>query len=179
MPYRVQKIEDFVQQLESGDLKLRVRVLEVLKADILFNFFDVVLSTCIQMNWVWFECWPNLKLPPFIYLWCLVVQWVVPSQNWSAPLRRLISHLVLVPGCRYIIYILTLMLSLSFPLSQKSERAARKATIIQMATLYTALGGTLLNVGVALNGQGNQLIANGSFVGAGIEPLIPFPPNFL
>lgn len=52
MPYRVQKIEDFVQQLESGDLKLRVRVLEVLKADILFYFFDVVLSTCIQMNWV-------------------------------------------------------------------------------------------------------------------------------
>lgn len=112
MPYRVQKIEDFVQQLESGDLKLRVRVLEVLKADILFYFFDVVLSTCIQMNWVWFECWPNLKLHPFIYLWCLVVQWVVPSQNWSAPLRRLIGYLVLVPGCRYIIYILTLMLSL-------------------------------------------------------------------
>lgn len=29
MPYRIQKIEEFVQQLESGDLKLRVRVLEV------------------------------------------------------------------------------------------------------------------------------------------------------
>lgn len=29
MPYRVQRIEEFVQQLESGDLKLRVRVLEV------------------------------------------------------------------------------------------------------------------------------------------------------
>jgi len=29
MPYRVQRIEDFVGQLESGDLKLRVRVLEV------------------------------------------------------------------------------------------------------------------------------------------------------
>ncbi|KAJ3698251.1 hypothetical protein LUZ61_001956 [Rhynchospora tenuis] len=77
MPYRVQKIEDFVQQLESGDLKLRVRVLE-------------------------------------------------------------------------------------------SERAARKATILQMATMYTALGGTLLNVGVTLNSQGNQLFANGSFVGAGV-----------
>ncbi|KAJ4815678.1 Protein kinase superfamily protein [Rhynchospora pubera] len=77
MPYRVQKIEDFVQQLESGDLKLRVRVLE-------------------------------------------------------------------------------------------SERAARKATILQMATMYTALGGTLLNVGVTLNSQGNQLVANGSFVGAGV-----------
>lgn len=77
MPYRIQRIEDFVGQLESGDLKLRVRVLE-------------------------------------------------------------------------------------------SERAARKATVLQMATMYTALGGTLLNVGVTLNSQGNQIIANGSFIGAGI-----------
>ena len=29
MPYSVQRIEEFVKQLESGDLKLRVRVLEV------------------------------------------------------------------------------------------------------------------------------------------------------
>lgn len=29
MPYRVQRIEEFVNQLEAGDLKLRVRVLEV------------------------------------------------------------------------------------------------------------------------------------------------------
>lgn len=29
MPYRVQRIEEFVKQLETGDLKLRVRVLEV------------------------------------------------------------------------------------------------------------------------------------------------------
>lgn len=29
MPYRVQQIEEFVKQLESGDLKLRVRVMEV------------------------------------------------------------------------------------------------------------------------------------------------------
>ncbi|KAG2633995.1 hypothetical protein PVAP13_2NG297600 [Panicum virgatum] len=81
MPYRIQRIEDFVGQLESGDLKLRVRVLE-------------------------------------------------------------------------------------------SERAARKATVLQMATMYTALGGTLLNVGVTLNSQGNsqgnQIIANGSFIAAGI-----------
>ncbi|AQK66300.1 Protein kinase superfamily protein [Zea mays] len=77
MPYRIQRIEDFVGQLETGDLKLRVRVLE-------------------------------------------------------------------------------------------SERAARKATVLQMATMYTALGGTLLNVGVTLNSQGNQIIANGSFIGAGI-----------
>ncbi|XWS75904.1 hypothetical protein CRYUN_Cryun01aG0131700 [Craigia yunnanensis] len=31
MPYRVQQIEEFVKQLESGDLRLRVRVLEVMR----------------------------------------------------------------------------------------------------------------------------------------------------
>ncbi|KAL7216455.1 hypothetical protein ACSBR1_028403 [Camellia fascicularis] len=77
MPYRVQQIEEIVKQLESGDLKLRVRVLE-------------------------------------------------------------------------------------------SERAARKATILQMATMYTVLGGTLLNLGVTLGNQGTQVIANGSFIGAGV-----------
>ncbi|CAN1121179.1 Protein ACTIVITY OF BC1 COMPLEX KINASE 7, chloroplastic [Linum perenne] len=77
MPYRVQRIEEFVKQLESGDVKLRVRVLE-------------------------------------------------------------------------------------------SERAARKATILQMATMYTVLGGTLINLGVTFGSQGSQLIANGSFVGAGV-----------
>lgn len=30
MPYRVQRMEDILKQLESGDLKLRVRVLEVM-----------------------------------------------------------------------------------------------------------------------------------------------------
>jgi hypothetical protein len=71
--------------------------------------------------------------------------------------------------------------TLSLSQSEKSERAARKATILQMATMYTALGGTLLNIGVTLNSQGNQLIANGSFVGAGIEPLFfshPFSSQF-
>ncbi|XP_038902224.1 protein ACTIVITY OF BC1 COMPLEX KINASE 7, chloroplastic [Benincasa hispida] len=77
MPYRIQKIEEFVQQLESGDLKLRVRVLE-------------------------------------------------------------------------------------------SERAARKATILQMATMYTVMVGTLLNLGITLSSQGNQAVASGSFVGAGV-----------
>ncbi|XP_022985714.1 protein ACTIVITY OF BC1 COMPLEX KINASE 7, chloroplastic-like [Cucurbita maxima] len=77
MPYRVQKIEEFVQQLESGDLKLRVRVLE-------------------------------------------------------------------------------------------SERAARKATILQMTTMYTVMGGTLLNLGITLISQGNQAVAGGSFIGAGV-----------
>lgn len=77
MPYRIQRIEDFVKQLEAGDLKLRVRVLE-------------------------------------------------------------------------------------------SERAARKATILQMATMYTVLGGTLLNLGVTFSNQGSQVFANGSFIGAGV-----------
>ncbi|XP_010551963.1 PREDICTED: uncharacterized protein LOC104822435 [Tarenaya hassleriana] len=77
MPTRIQRIEEFVKQLESGDMKLRVRVLE-------------------------------------------------------------------------------------------SERAARKATILQMATMYTVLGGTLLNLGVTFSNQGSQVIANGSFIGAGI-----------
>ncbi|KAJ8486040.1 hypothetical protein OPV22_018525 [Ensete ventricosum] len=77
MPYRIQRIEEFIKQLESGDLKLRVRVLE-------------------------------------------------------------------------------------------SERAARKASVLQMATMYTALSGTLLNVGVTLSSQGNETIANGSFIGAGV-----------
>ncbi|KAK6116308.1 hypothetical protein DH2020_049935 [Rehmannia glutinosa] len=79
MPYRVQQIEDIVKQLESGDLKLRVRVLE-------------------------------------------------------------------------------------------SERAARKATILQMATIYTVFGGTLLNLGMTFSNQGSEVIANGSFVAAA-------PPN--
>ncbi|KAH1211236.1 Protein ACTIVITY OF BC1 COMPLEX KINASE 7, chloroplastic [Glycine max] len=77
MPYRVQRIEEFTKQLEAGDLKLRVRVLE-------------------------------------------------------------------------------------------SERAARKATGLQMATMYTVLGGTLLNLGITMSSQGNITIANGSFIGAGI-----------
>lgn len=77
MPSRVQQIEEIVKQLESGDLKLRVRVLE-------------------------------------------------------------------------------------------SERAARKATMLQMATMYTVLGGSLLNLGVTFSNQGSQMIANGSFIGAGV-----------
>ncbi|KAJ0733373.1 putative ABC-type Cd(2+) transporter [Helianthus annuus] len=77
MPYRVQRIEEFVKQLEVGDLKLRVRVLE-------------------------------------------------------------------------------------------SERAARKATMLQMATMYTVIGGTLINLGVAFSTLGKQLLAKGSFVAAGI-----------
>ncbi|KAK2648044.1 hypothetical protein Ddye_015533 [Dipteronia dyeriana] len=65
MPYRVQRIKEFVKQLEAGDIKLRVRVLE-------------------------------------------------------------------------------------------SERAARKATMLQMATMHAVFGGTLLTLGVTFSSQGSQ-----------------------
>ena len=55
----------------------------------------------------------------------------------------------------------------------QSERAARKATVLQMATMYTVLGGTLVNLGVTFGSQGSQLIANGSFIGAGNQKLSP------
>ncbi|XVF71724.1 hypothetical protein PTKIN_Ptkin12aG0062600 [Pterospermum kingtungense] len=80
MPYRIRRIEEFAEQLESGEQKLHVRVLE-------------------------------------------------------------------------------------------SERAARKARILQMATMHTVLGGALINIGAFLISSeelGCQLIAKGSFIGAGI-----------
>ncbi|PIN20363.1 putative unusual protein kinase [Handroanthus impetiginosus] len=83
MPYRIQKIEDIVKQLESGDLKLRVRVLE-------------------------------------------------------------------------------------------SERAAKKATILHMGTIYTVLGGTLVNLGMTLSNQGSRLIANSLFIGAAVFVVLFF-----
>ena len=42
-----------------------------------------------------------------------------------------------------------------------------------MATMYTVLGGTLLSLGVTLSNQGSQVIANGSYVGAGKLVLTP------
>ncbi|KAK4397706.1 protein ACTIVITY OF BC1 COMPLEX kinase, chloroplastic [Sesamum angolense] len=96
MPYRIQRIEDIVKQLESGDLKLRVRVLE----DYTFE---------------------------------------------SMQHERKLKHLHF-----------------------QSERAARKATVLQMATIYTVAGGTLLNLGVTFSNQGSEAIANGSFVAAGV-----------
>lgn len=39
-----------------------------------------------------------------------------------------------------------------------------------MATMYSAISGTLLNVGVTLSSQGNQPVANASFIGAGKWP---------
>jgi hypothetical protein len=38
MPLRVQRIEEFVKQVEAGDLKLRVRVLEVGK---FFTYYGI------------------------------------------------------------------------------------------------------------------------------------------
>ncbi|XP_042475636.1 protein ACTIVITY OF BC1 COMPLEX KINASE 7, chloroplastic-like isoform X2 [Macadamia integrifolia] len=48
-----------------------------------------------------------------------------------------------------------------------SERAAQKATVLQMATIFTVFGGTLLNIGITVSSLGSQVIANGSFIGAG------------
>ncbi|GFZ07568.1 protein kinase superfamily protein [Actinidia rufa] len=77
MPYRIHRIEEFVNQLKSGDLKLRVRVLE-------------------------------------------------------------------------------------------SEIEARKATLLQMGTAYMILGDALLNLGATFSNEGAEVIANGSFIGAGV-----------
>ena len=36
-----------------------------------------------------------------------------------------------------------------------------------MATMYTVLGGTLLNLGITMSNQGNAAMGNGSFIAAG------------
>lgn len=50
MPYRVQQIEEIVKQLESGDLKLRVRVLEVISLiQIISHFLILLVKFLIQI----------------------------------------------------------------------------------------------------------------------------------
>lgn len=83
MPMRIQRIDELLQQLEAGDLKLRVRVLE-------------------------------------------------------------------------------------------AERAARRASVLQMATVHAVATGTLLNLGVSLSGQGLTPFATTSFVGSGVFVLLLF-----
>ncbi|MCO5610145.1 hypothetical protein L7F22_064380 [Adiantum nelumboides] len=87
MPMRIQRIDDLLQQLEAGDFKLRVRVLE-------------------------------------------------------------------------------------------AERAARRASVLQTATVYAVAAGTLLNVGVSLTGQGLSPYVTPSYIGSG-TPLyfIVLPPR--
>lgn len=48
-----------------------------------------------------------------------------------------------------------------------------------MATMYSVLGGTLLNLGVTLSSQGNQAFANGSFIGAGDSYIIQLFSNIV
>ncbi|KAK3184552.1 hypothetical protein Dsin_031838 [Dipteronia sinensis] len=51
----------------------------------------------------------------------------------------------------------------------ESERAARKAAMLQMAIMYTVFGTSLLNLGVTLVvGQACQATAKGSFIGVGV-----------
>lgn len=54
----------------------------------------------------------------------------------------------------------------------EAERAARRASILQMATVHTVAAGTLLNVGVSLSGQGFNTLATTSFCGSGVFVLL-------
>lgn len=81
MPYKIQRIDEFIQQLDAGDIKLRVRVLE-------------------------------------------------------------------------------------------AERAARRASVMQMATIHMVLGSTLLNVGVTLTAQGMENFSTVSYIGAGLFAIL-------
>lgn len=60
----------------------------------------------------------------------------------------------------------------------QSERAARKANVLQMGTMYSVLGGVLLNLGLSLSIQGSRAAANGSFLGAGKWSLTLFITTF-
>lgn len=53
----------------------------------------------------------------------------------------------------------------------EAERAARRASILQMATVHAVAAGTLLNVGVSLNGLGMSSYAVFSFIGSGVFTL--------
>lgn len=128
MPYRVQRIEEVVNQLEAGDLKLRVRVLEVL------NHLLMVMQR-------WFY---------FIFQYIIHYFSYYQTRSFIQPLNLL--------NWKFYIY--------------QSERAAKKATILQIATIRAVFGGSLLNLGVTLSGQAHKVLATGSFIGAGA--LMPF-----
>jgi hypothetical protein len=75
MPYRVQRIENFVGQLESGDLKLRVRVLEVLPGYPIVLILIFCLSECNKRNIVLFclmQYYQKLTMSPklCLFLFC-------------------------------------------------------------------------------------------------------------
>ncbi|KAJ8423823.1 hypothetical protein Cgig2_017386 [Carnegiea gigantea] len=50
----------------------------------------------------------------------------------------------------------------------QSEKAAQKGTILHMATMYSVMFSTFLNLGITLTSQGSQIVANSSFLGAGV-----------
>ena len=114
MPYKIQRIDEFIQQLDAGDLKLRVRVLEV----------------CQKMSGRFY-----------------------PLKWWF--LQDIPSGLDISTITEYLIFIF------------QAERAARRATVMQMATIHTVLASTLLNVGVTLTAQGVENFATVSYIGAG------------
>lgn len=90
MPYRVQRIEEFVKELESGDLKLRVRVLEVCNLN--FKYASLAVQTShpvmytnttaqVQLTWVklHFGSRKELHEKQQYYRWRRCIQsWEVP-----------------------------------------------------------------------------------------------------
>lgn len=72
MPYRVQRIEEFVKQVEAGDLKLRVRVLEVCK------YIHIFLS--IELGPIWIN---NLMM-------CLSYKFLCDSSTYNMYLNFLV-----------------------------------------------------------------------------------------
>ncbi|GAB2212337.1 hypothetical protein Droror1_Dr00020297, partial [Drosera rotundifolia] len=85
------------------------------------------------------------------------------SKANDAGFQTVLVAATMTQGCGSTLLVLTLL-----ELYMQSERAARKATILQMATIYTVAGGTLLNLGVTFSNQGSDIVANGSYVGAGV-----------
>lgn len=55
----------------------------------------------------------------------------------------------------------------------QAERSARRAGVLQVATLNMVAAGSLLNLGITLSGQGASGLATASFVGAGLHPMFP------
>ncbi|KAI5055059.1 hypothetical protein GOP47_0030204 [Adiantum capillus-veneris] len=54
----------------------------------------------------------------------------------------------------------------------EAERAARRASVLQTATVYAVAAGTFLNLGVSLTGQGLSPFATPSFIGSGVFMLL-------
>lgn len=132
MPLRVQRVDEVIRQLEAGDLKLRVRVLEVVQ-------FWAPPS--------WREC-QNFKM---FNLDNFTIEFSSAEWDGSQNCKGWWENVLgVIP---------------------QAERAARRASIMQMATINVVSAVGLLNIGVTLSAaQGITAVSNGSFLGAG-KPL--------